>query len=135
MRQVLENEREDVDTTHLRRSASSNQRDVKMSADASSNDPQVIPIPITNKYLFETRGLVAGSFKAAADSKSFPVYEPSSGNILQQCSDFGRQDFVDAIDVADQGYRNFWSSTTAKERGGLLRRWYEQILENVDDCT
>ncbi|KAL2678746.1 hypothetical protein Neosp_009497 [[Neocosmospora] mangrovei] len=107
-----------------------------MSHNTSANgDGDPISIPITNKDLFDTRGLVAGSWKTPSDGKSFPVYEPSSGKVLRQCSDFGHQDFIDAIDVADKGYRHFWSSTTAKERGSLLRAWYEQILENADDLA
>ncbi|KAL4870280.1 hypothetical protein BDV12DRAFT_184672 [Aspergillus spectabilis] len=77
-----------------------------------------IPIPIKNRDLFNTRGLVAGSWKVPADGKSFPVYEHSCGEILRQCSDFGHQDFVDATD----------------ERGEL-EKWYELILENVDDLA
>ncbi|KAF4954357.1 hypothetical protein FSARC_12154 [Fusarium sarcochroum] len=106
-----------------------------MSSATSTDNKGEIPINITNKDLFDTRGLVAGSWKTPSDRKSFPVYEPSSGKVLRQCFDFGHQDFDDAIDVADQGYRKFWSSTTAKERGALLRRWYELILENTDDLA
>ncbi|KAI8664088.1 Aldedh domain-containing protein [Fusarium keratoplasticum] len=101
----------------------------------TKDDGYGIPIPIANKDLFDTRGLVAGSWKTPSNGKSFPVYEPSSGKVLRQCSDFGHQDFVDAIDVADKGYRRFWSSTTANERGNLLRAWYEEILENADDLA
>lgn len=100
----------------------------------SDNDEQSIPIPLSNQAIFDTRGLVAGVWKTGVDGKSFPVYEPSSGKILRQCADLQRQDFIDAIDAADKGYREFWSSTTAKERGALLRRWHDLIQENVDDC-
>ncbi|KAJ4245467.1 hypothetical protein NW762_013976 [Fusarium torreyae] len=106
-----------------------------MGSITSADNKGEIPINISNKSLFETRGLVAGSWKIPSDEKSFPVYEPSSGKVLRQCSDFGHQDFVDAIDVADQGYQKFWSSTTAKERGALLRKWYELILDNADDLA
>lgn len=122
-------------TYHPSPRGTSNKRNITMSHNTSANgDGNPISIPITNKDLFDTRGLVAGSWKTPEDGKSFPVYEPSSGKVLRQCSDFGHQDFIDAIDVADKGYRHFWSSTTAKERGSLLRAWYEQILENADDC-
>lgn len=104
------------------------------SSDLLRNGDQSIPIPISNNDLFDTRGLVAGAWKNGAGDKSFPVYEPSSGKVLRQCADLDRQDFIDAIDAADEGYREFWASTTAKQRGALLRRWHDLILENVEDC-
>lgn len=104
-----------------------------MSANTVSERGQ-IAIPIKNKELLDTRGLIAGSWKHASDNKTFPVYEPSSGNVLRECSSFGQNDFIEAIDVADKGYRKFWASTTARERGELLRAWYEEILHNIDDC-
>lgn len=83
--------------------------------------------------LLETRGLVAGEWTFAADKKTFPVYEPSTGRVLLECSDFGQQDFIRAIEVADKGYEKFSSTTTAKERGSMLRRWNDLILSNAED--
>ncbi|KAH7347013.1 aldehyde dehydrogenase domain-containing protein [Pyrenochaeta sp. MPI-SDFR-AT-0127] len=92
-------------------------------------------IPITNSGLFDIRGLVGGSWRLATNNKTFSVYEPSSGQVLAQCSDFGHQDFIDAIEVAEAGFREFSASTTAKERGTLLRRWYDLIMANVNDLA
>ncbi|CAG8919028.1 unnamed protein product [Penicillium salamii] len=99
----------------------------------ADDDQLMIPIPIADNHLFDTRGLVAGSWKSAG--KSFPVYEPSSGKMLRECSSFEHQDFVDAIDMADQGYRDFWSSTTAQDRGILLKSWCNLILDNANDLA
>jgi succinate-semialdehyde dehydrogenase / glutarate-semialdehyde dehydrogenase len=101
---------------------------------AGNTDSSGNLIPIRNSKLFDTRGLVGGSLKSAVNNKTFPVYEPSSGQVLGYCSDFGQQDFIDAIDTAEAGFREFSVSTTAKERGALLRRWNDLTLENVDDC-
>ena len=91
-------------------------------------------IPIKNAFLFETRGLIGGSWRTAKDDKTFPVYDPSSGEVLGQCSDLGLQDFVQAIDSAERGFKEYYSSTTAKDRGVLLRRWYDLMIENAEDC-
>ena len=98
-----------------------------------ANNPKV-PIPIKNSALLDTRGLIAGEWRHSRSGKTFPVYEPSSGDVLLECSDFALEDFIEAIDSAEHGFREFYSSTTAKERGALLRKWYELILENVEDC-
>ena len=92
-----------------------------------------VDIPIKNTSLLESRGLVAGEWRAAKDGKTFPVYEPSSGDILTEVSDFGLDDFLAAIDSAEAGFRKYWTSTTARERASTLRRWYELIIENIED--
>ena len=94
----------------------------------------VIETPIKNKGLHETRGLIAGEWKTAKDGKTFAVYEPSSGKVLAQCSDFGLDDFKDAIDSATRGFKSFYKSTTAKERSILLKKWNQLILDNIEDC-
>lgn len=100
-----------------------------------TDEAMAAQVPIQSRELLETRGLIAGEWRSAKDNKTFPVYEPSSGDVLRQCSDLGHDDFLEAIDSAHVGYREFSKSTTAKERGALLRRWHELMMANVEDCT
>ncbi|KAI5458798.1 Aldehyde/histidinol dehydrogenase [Mariannaea sp. PMI_226] len=88
-----------------------------------------------NTDLLDSRGLVAGQWKNAKGGKTFPVYEPSSGEVLHECADFDLEDFIEAIDNAQVGFKEFSTSTTAKERGIMLRKWYELIMENIDDLS
>jgi succinate-semialdehyde dehydrogenase / glutarate-semialdehyde dehydrogenase len=105
-----------------------------MGSIAQTSDAARVPIPIKNTALFDSQGLIAGTWKNATNNKSFPVYEPSSGEILAECSDFGTTDFEEAIHAAHIGFKEFSTTTTAKERATLLRKWYELIIENLDDC-
>ncbi|KAH7011060.1 aldehyde dehydrogenase domain-containing protein [Ilyonectria destructans] len=95
----------------------------------------VVDIPIKNKGLLETRGLIAGEWKTAESGKTFPVYEPSSGDVLLECSDLGLQDFKDAVNSAESGFKSFYKSTTAKERGNILKKWDQLILDNIEDLS
>lgn len=94
----------------------------------------------SNKYslrdpsLLNSQGLIGGTWKSAPLDKTFPVIEPSTGDVLRQCADFSKQDFIDAIESAHDGYQDFYSSTTAKERGVILRKWNDLILANSEDC-
>lgn len=88
---------------------------------------------LQDKSLLICSGLVAGEWKNGRDGKTFPVYEPSSATVLQEIANLGRQDFVDAIESAKAGTAKFHGSTTAKERGALLRKWYDLVIANVDD--
>ena len=87
-----------------------------------------------NPELLESRGLIDGSWRTAANGKTFSVFEPSTGEILGSVGDFGEEDFIAAIQSAHVAFRDFSLSTTAKERATLLTRWEQLILDNADDC-
>ncbi|KAK4869540.1 hypothetical protein LT330_005922 [Penicillium expansum] len=93
------------------------------------------PVELANPAVFDNRGFFAGKWRYAALDKMFPVTEPSSGQILAHCADFSQQDFVEAIEEADRGFRKYFFRTTAKQRSSLLRRWNDLILENLDDLA
>ncbi|RBQ69319.1 hypothetical protein FVER14953_04334 [Fusarium verticillioides] len=93
------------------------------------------PLNLNDPSLFVTEGLVAGKWRPGAEGKTFSVTEPSSGQELARCADLGLPDFIEAIDAAHKGYKEFSASTTAKERGVLLRKWNDLILSNVDDLA
>ncbi|OBT97396.1 hypothetical protein VE01_04369 [Pseudogymnoascus verrucosus] len=97
--------------------------------------PKPSVLGLRDPSLLVTDGLVAGQWRTGASGKTFSVTEPSSGEELSRCADLALLDFVEAIDSAYIGYQKFYSSTTAKERGGLLRRWNDLILENADDLA
>lgn len=92
-----------------------------------------LPVKLVNSALFDSRGFFGGKWRFAASNKTFAVTEPSSGQILAYCSDFAQQDFIEAIELADHGFRHYHSHTTAKQRGSLLRKWNDLILENLND--
>ena len=91
-----------------------------------------LPAQLKNPSIFETRGLVAGQWKDG--HTTFSVSEPSTGHTLAQCAGFQQIDFVEAIESAHAAFKSYYSSTTAKERQALLRRWNQLILDNSDDC-
>lgn len=90
---------------------------------------------LKNPELFVMSGLVNGQETQAADGKTFPVIEPASATLLAHCADLSEPDIVAAIDAADEGYVKFYESTTAKERGILLKKLYQLIMDNAEDCT
>lgn len=89
---------------------------------------------LSNPSLFDFRGLVGGRWRSGKDNKTFRVYEPSSGGLLRECADLGRDDILEAIDCAYDGYQKFSASTTAQMRSVMLRKWYDLILVNAGDC-
>ncbi|KAE9993151.1 hypothetical protein EG327_006330 [Venturia inaequalis] len=65
--------------------------------------------------------------------KKFPVYEPSTDTVLGQVSNCDLADFKKAIASAEKAQGEFYESTTALQRGALLRKWFDLIMANQDD--
>lgn len=61
--------------------------------------------------------------------------EPSSAEVLGQVADLSRDDFIKAIKIADKGFRKYSTSTTFAERGAHLRKWFDLIHANLEDCN
>ncbi|KAH7240449.1 aldehyde dehydrogenase domain-containing protein [Fusarium solani] len=81
------------------------------------------------------RTLSDSSLLSASSGSTFPVYEPASDIVLLDCSNFSRQDIQRAILSANAAQKNFYISTTAAQRGKLLRAWYDLILANKEDLA
>ncbi|KAF2395780.1 aldehyde dehydrogenase [Trichodelitschia bisporula] len=65
--------------------------------------------------------------------KEFDVYEPSTATVLGRVSNCELADFKAAISSAEKAQTEFWESTTAAQRGAILRKWNDLILANTDD--
>ncbi|KAJ4413396.1 hypothetical protein N0V82_008565 [Gnomoniopsis sp. IMI 355080] len=88
---------------------------------------------LKDKSLFSGEAFIDG--KWVSKDKQFDVYEPSSTSVLGKVSDCNLDDFQTAIKSADAAQRKFFESTTGTQRGALLRKWNDLILENIEDLT
>lgn len=61
------------------------------------------------------------------------VAEPSTATILGTVSNCELDDFKKAIASAEVAGEEFYRSTTAHQKGALLRKWYELISANEND--
>ncbi len=84
--------------------------------------------------LCKSQALINGQWCDADSGASFAVTNPATGEILCQVPKMGAAETDRAIAAADQA-RAAWSSRTAKERSGLLRRWYQLMLDNQEDLA
>jgi succinate-semialdehyde dehydrogenase/glutarate-semialdehyde dehydrogenase len=69
-----------------------------------------------------------------SENKTFPVYEPATEAVLGNVPNFSRADFRVAIEDAQKGFIEYSENTLATQRGALLRKWYDLVMTNVDDC-
>ncbi|VUC34758.1 unnamed protein product [Clonostachys rosea] len=92
-------------------------------------------LKLADPSLLITQGLVAGRWRSAPEDSKFPVYEPASGTVLLECANFTRNEIIEAIQSAETGQKQYFKSTTAKERGALLRIWHDLIQANKEDLA
>ena len=62
------------------------------------------------------------------------VTNPATGKEIGKVPNLGGAETRTAIDDAHAAFKT-WSKMLAKERGIILRKWYDLIMENVDDLA
>ncbi|CVI24844.1 Succinate-semialdehyde dehydrogenase (NADP+) (SSDH) [Agrobacterium fabacearum CFBP 5771] len=89
---------------------------------------------LKDNTLFRQAVPVAGQWIEAGDGPSVDVVNPADGRLLGRVPKLGAVDTRKAIEAA-QLAMPAWAARTAKDRSGLLRRWFELIVENKDDLA
>ncbi len=83
--------------------------------------------------LLVSSGLIGGSWmSASSQGKIFEVTNPSTGDVITTLPDMGIEETKSAIDAAYIAQKA-WAAKTGKERAGVLRKWYDFMVANVDD--
>ncbi len=74
---------------------------------------------------------IDGEWTDGTGSRSEPVYNPATGEVLGTVPHAGIQDLDRALGAAQRGF-GLWSAKTADERGGILHRAAALIRERAD---
>ena len=95
----------------------------------SRNTPQ-----LKDKSLLKHQAFINGKWVNAKSGKTFEVTDPASGKVIGTMPDMNKGDVEDAINAAAAAFPSF-RKTTARERAQMLRKWYQLIVDNVDDLS
>src|SRR5437899_8775775 len=75
---------------------------------------------------------INGEWVASKSSKTFPVYDPASEEVIAQVPDANADDVNRAVAAAKAAFEDGpWATTTAQERGRVLFRLAEKIRQNL----
>src|SRR5262249_44153243 len=75
---------------------------------------------------------IDGEWVASKSNKTFPVYDPSTEEVIAQVPDAGADDVNRAVAAAKSAFEDGpWSTTTAQERGRVLFRLADKIRQNL----
>lgn len=77
---------------------------------------------------------IGGSWTPASDAARFAVTDPATGDEIAQVASATRDDVQASVRRARAAFPA-WSGLPAPERSRLLRRWFELIIEHVDDLA
>lgn len=84
----------------------------------------------------ETRKmLVGGEWRAAASGETMPVINPATEEVIATVPVAGREDLDAAVAAARAAFEGPWSGLSARERGRLLWRMGERLLERADEIA
>src|ERR1700674_1602588 len=75
---------------------------------------------------------INGEWVDSKSTKTFPVYDPSTEEVIAQVPDAGADDVNRAVAAAKAAFEDGpWATTTAQERGRVLFRLAEKIRQNA----
>jgi len=86
---------------------------------------------LNDPTLLETRGYVNGAW-IDGDDGTFAVDNPARGDTIADVADLSRTQVADAIAAAEVAQKE-WAKWTGKERAGVLRKWFDLMMEHQDD--
>lgn len=84
--------------------------------------------------LFRQQAFIAGQWCTADSAQSLAVHNPANAELLGSVPKMGAAETQRAIQAAHTALPE-WRSKTAAQRGKILRRWFELMLENQDDLA
>ncbi|KZE88851.1 MULTISPECIES: NAD-dependent succinate-semialdehyde dehydrogenase [unclassified Agromyces] len=75
---------------------------------------------------------IGGEWVEAEGGKTFEVRDPSTGEVIKTIADASAADGIRALDAAVAA-QDAWASTAPRERGEILRRAFDRLIERRED--
>jgi succinate-semialdehyde dehydrogenase/glutarate-semialdehyde dehydrogenase len=89
---------------------------------------------LKDSRLFHEACYLDGQWIQAKPGQMIDVDNPATGEIIGRVPKFGGAEAKKAIEAANRAFPA-WSKKTAKERAGVLRRWFDLMMENQQDLA
>ena len=89
---------------------------------------------LKNASLFRQQCYIDGVWVNADDGKTFSVFNPADGREIGTVPGLGVAETRRAIEAANAALPA-WRAKLAKERAGILRKWFELMMANQEDLA
>ena len=97
-------------------------------------DKLKMQLKLNNPALFREQSYINGEWVSGANNETFEVSNPADGTLLAEVAEVDVAGARAAIEAANAAWPA-WRARTAKDRSGILRRWFELVLENKEDLA
>jgi succinate-semialdehyde dehydrogenase/glutarate-semialdehyde dehydrogenase len=91
-------------------------------------------LSLNDMELIRQQAYIAGRWCEADSGKRFQVTNPATGEVLAEVPDMGAAETRRAIDAAKVAWPD-WRRKSAKDRAGILRKWYDLMMANLEDLA
>lgn len=81
-----------------------------------------------------SRGYINGEWVEANGSQVVSIVNPANGEMIATVPDMGKQEAETAVIAAHHAFQS-WRKTSAKYRAGLLRKWFDLMVENAESLA
>ena len=89
---------------------------------------------ISDKGLLKSQAYVNGVWTDSDNGSTFAVTNPANGETIAEVASCGTEETRRAIDIAAASMID-WRKRSAKERGSLLRKWFNLMMEAQEDLA
>jgi succinate-semialdehyde dehydrogenase/glutarate-semialdehyde dehydrogenase len=89
---------------------------------------------LKDSSLFRQQCYIDGEWVDADSGETIPVTNPANGKTIGTVPKMGTAETRRAIEAASRAYPA-WRRKTAKERGAILRKWYDLLMASQDDLA
>jgi succinate-semialdehyde dehydrogenase / glutarate-semialdehyde dehydrogenase len=86
-------------------------------------------VPPQHRQLF-----IGGEWVPARDKAVFEVIDPADESVICEVADASPEDALAALDAADAA-QDSWAATPPRERGEILRRTFEAVMDQAKDVA
>ena len=91
-------------------------------------------VRLKDAQLFRQACYIDGKWVQAGANSVIDVDNPATGDVIGTVPKLGRAETRQAIDAAARAFPA-WRARTAKERAGVMRRWFDLMMANQDDLA
>lgn len=94
--------------------------------------PTAFPKGLKDPSLFVEKSYIDGEWVPSKSGKTFNVYNPASEALVGTCPESNTDDINAAILAAANAFPT-WRSQSGRQRGRILRRFFDLLVENKED--
>jgi len=100
----------------------------------TSRSSEATELNLKDKQLFREACYIDGNWLHESPMGAMEVDNPATGAVIGEVPKFGAAETRKAIDAAARAFAS-WRQETAKNRAGVMRRWFDLMIANREDLA